>query len=112
MENKLTTIQMRDGEVYVGNIRKLSWLNEHQIGLTTNIPDFPVRVLEMSSIATIDNKEVKKVSAIEIVSVSGSKGAVYNLSVRDGKAFKCDCPGATFHKGMCKHIRQYNSENV
>jgi len=93
------TIQTIHG-TFTGTLTTLPWLNGNQIAMRTNIKDFPVRVIDKSNILG----NIPKVpSAIKKITVAGSKGNVYTVSIKSGKGIHCTCPAFTFRHN-CKHL--------
>ena len=92
---------------YTGTVVHQKWYGDDKIGLTTDMPHFPVRVLSRENIvevsgAKFDYEPVK--SARETITVQGSKGNTYIVTKENGKA-TCTCPGYGFRK-TCKHIQE------
>lgn len=74
----------------------------HSIRMSTDIEDFPFRVIMERNIVSINGKlhdfiEVKAETKI----VMGSRGDSYKVTIQ-GKSRTCTCPGFKF-KGRCKH---------
>ena len=90
---------------YTGTVVQQKWYGDDKIGLTTDMPHFPVRVLSRENIvevsgAKFDYAPVK--SARETITVQGSKGNTYIVTKENGKA-TCTCPGYSYRKS-CRHI--------
>ena len=91
---------------YTGIVVHEKWYGDDKIGLTTDMPHFPVRVLSLANIvevmgAKVDYTPVK--SNREVIAVQGSKGKTYTIIKENGKA-TCSCPGFGFRK-TCKHVQ-------
>lgn len=92
---------------YTGTVVHQKWYGDDKIGLTTDMPHFPVRVLNRENIvevsgAKFDYTPVK--SARETITVQGSKGNTYIVTKENGKV-SCSCPGYGFRK-TCKHVQE------
>ena len=92
---------------YTGTVVHEKWYGDDKIGLTTDMPHFPVRVLSLANIVEVsgakhDYQPVK--SALETITVQGSKGNTYIVTKENGKA-TCTCPGYGFRK-TCKHVQE------
>ncbi len=92
---------------YTGTVVHQKWYGDDQIGLTTDMPHFPIRVLNRANIvevmgAKFDYAPVK--SSREVITVQGSKGNPYTVIKENGKA-TCTCPGYGFRK-TCKHTQE------
>lgn len=86
-------------------------LGPWEFGLTTTIPDFPVRVIDMRDVISIDGTaSIDESHQVHIVNVQGSKGNVYQVQVQDGKAFSCTCPAFVYRKQQCKHLAMATGE--
>lgn len=90
---------------YTGEVVHQKWYGDDKIGLTTDMPHFPVRVLSRENIvevsgAKFDYTPVK--SNRETITVQGSKGNTYIVTKENGKA-TCSCPGYSYRKS-CRHI--------
>ena len=90
---------------YEGNEVQVKWLMPNQIALSTGNPEFPFRVINKSTIASIDNKTVEqKDNTVKTFTVKGSKGDSYTVTVSSSK-MHCTCSGFQFRKS-CKHIKE------
>ena len=92
---------------YTGTVVHQKWYGDDKIGLTTDMPHFPVHVLSRENIvevsgAKFDYAPVK--SSRETITVQGSKGNTYIVTKENGKA-TCTCPGFGFRK-TCKHVQE------
>ena len=92
---------------YTGIVVHEKWYGDDNIGLTTDMKHFPVRVLSLANIvevmgAKVDYTPVK--SSRETITVQGSKGNTYVVTKENGKA-TCSCPGFGFRK-TCKHVQE------
>jgi hypothetical protein len=89
---------------YQGEEVKVKWLNEGQMALTTDNPEFPFRVIERKHIREIDGRpyEFREKTAKDTVRlVQGSKGKTYEVTGN----YRCTCPGFTF-RGRCRHLEE------
>jgi hypothetical protein len=90
---------------YEGEEVQVKWLNPGQIALSTGNPEFPFRVLNRTTIVSIDNQAVEqKESTVKTFTVKGSKGDSYTVTVNAGKSH-CTCSGFQFRKS-CKHVKE------
>jgi len=90
---------------YEGDEVQVKWLNPGQIALSTGNPEFPFRVLNRSTIVSINNQTIEqKESAVKTFTVKGSKGDTYTVTVNSG-ASHCTCSGFQFRKS-CKHVKE------
>lgn len=90
---------------YEGEEVQIKWLNPGQIALSTGNPEFPFRVLNRSTIVSINNQAVEqKESTVKTFTVKGSKGDSYTVTVNAGKSH-CTCSGFQFRKS-CKHVKE------
>jgi len=93
---------------YSGNVVKRRWYKPEELGITTNDPKYPVRVIDKERIVDINNTIVdqKEKRQDQKYTVPGSKGNVYEVTVSGGRA-SCTCSGYQF-RGRCKHIDGIN----
>jgi hypothetical protein len=90
---------------YEGEEVQAKWLLPNQLGLSTGNPEWPMRVINRSLIASIDNQATEaKDSAVKTFTVKGSKGDAYTVTVGSGK-MHCTCSGFQFRKS-CKHVKE------
>lgn len=84
-----------------------SWAATGSIALTTNNPDYPIRLIDVTMISSIDNGEVivkqpKIAEEIHKITIAGSKGKTYTVTITPhGKS--CTCTGYEFRR-HCKHL--------
>lgn len=87
---------------YEGEEIKVKWVGDDSLALTTDIPDFPFRVIRRSLIVNVDGSAVKQTATpTRTVVVKGSKGQDYIVTL--GASKSCTCPGFQFRK-FCKHV--------
>jgi hypothetical protein len=88
---------------YEGEEIAVKWVLPSQMALTTGNPDFPFRVLERSTIVSIDGTKniVTPVASSATKIVKGSKGEDYIVTL--GSKRTCTCSGFQFRK-TCKHV--------
>lgn len=85
------------------------WQSPETLNLTTGMPDFTWRELQVKNIVTVkagDQTITPQVQASQdrVWEVSGSKGNVYTVTETAGKR-TCTCAGFTF-RHSCKHINE------
>jgi len=90
---------------YTGKVVYEKWYKPNEVGLTTGLRDFPVRVIQRERIVGVNDLPVsyeqpKQEQRIEKV-VQGSKGNSY-IVVKEAGKVTCTCPGFTF-RHTCKH---------
>lgn len=95
--------------VYEGQvIASPQWLSSNQFAMTTGIRDFPVRVIDNKDVIRINGVQVILDNSVEVpktVSVVGSKGDTYVVTVVKGRAISCTCPAFAFRRASsCKHF--------
>lgn len=87
---------------YEGEEVKLKWTTPNQLALSTDNPEFPVRIIPRDRIVAIDNVvHVPQMSAATTKVVKGSKGEDYVVTL--GPKPTCTCTGFQFRK-TCKHV--------
>jgi hypothetical protein len=92
---------------YTGQVMKPDyWMKADEFNLTTGLPHFPVRTISMKNVISINGTDVNHIKAddVKVVNVNGSKGATYEVIVRNGVAETCTCPAFRFRGGRCKHL--------
>lgn len=93
--------------VYQGDpVTTYKWSAPGTVCLTTGDPKWPVREIHPDMIVSIDDDVVqaKPVSTDRVITIAGSKGSTYHVSISGGKT-TCSCPGFGFRKD-CKHVRE------
>ena len=84
-----------------------------QIGLTTDEPNFDLRVIDIERIVSVDDavftQPVKTEPSTKTWTVQGSKGKTYTVTLDHGR-YECTCPGFQFRRS-CKHVDD-KKENV
>lgn len=105
--NRLTDmdhIVCRDSSTYVGNIvTGANYDPPESIRMTTDIHDFPFRVIMKKNVETINGETIGYVAPKEEIRyVQGSGGVKYTVKTVGGTT-TCTCPGFAFRK-HCKHI--------
>jgi hypothetical protein len=91
---------------YTGPVIKSGlWLKPDEFAMATGLQDFPVRVIRMDDVISIDGTEVDHTKdTLSFKMVPGSNGAMYQVLLKDGKPLSCSCPGFTFRK-QCRHVQ-------
>lgn len=97
-------VACRDSSVYVGSIvASAKYDPPESIRMSTDVPDFPFRVIMKKNVATINGEAIRYVAAeTETRFVQGSGGVQYTVKTVDGTT-TCTCPGFAFRK-HCKHL--------
>lgn len=96
---------------YVGQVLPSErWFKADQFAITSDDERMPFRVLSTHNIVTliVDDKEGAlddPNKGTRTVSISGSKGSQYVVTIKDGAAISCTCPGFTFRK-TCRHLKE------
>lgn len=99
---------IKEYDVYTGVVVvPPKWAGD-KLALTTGIKNFPIRLIEYSSIVDSDNKEIVIKLPSQTWSVKGSKGDAYVVTY-DGSSWSCTCTGFGFRKS-CKHIVEKKKE--
>lgn len=82
------------------------WMKSNQVKISSDTPRMPFRVIDMRNIHAVNDELAEPfVSSIKEIEVAGSKGAKYIVTVDDGTAVSCTCPGYTF-RGKCRHLAE------
>ena len=107
-------VQIPEFNTYTGRV-----VSDHraikpgQIGLTTDEPNFDLRVIDVERIVGINDTVIatpsKTESATKTWVVQGSKGKTYTVTLDHGR-YECSCPGFQFRRS-CKHVDE-KKENV
>ena len=100
---------------YEGEVRFEKWFKPNEVGLTTDQPHFPMRVVRMERIVEIDGVERSESSAQSLQAggdgeilkrtVRGSTGTLYEVEVGRSGRSSCTCPGHQF-RGNCRHVKE------
>lgn len=96
---------------YEGEIVYQKWFKTSQIGLTTDKPNFPFRVIEKSNIVEVDDKSVdftKEVPPVRI-QVQGRTGT-YTITAGT-EVTRCTCPGFSY-RSKCRHVDEFEMSLV
>jgi hypothetical protein len=92
-------------EEYTGTVVYDKWHGDELVGLTTNQPGFPLRVLSKKNIVKVEGADfvhTPVVSETKTIFVEGTKGNSYVVTIHNGKK-SCTCAGFSFRK-TCKHL--------
>lgn len=102
-------------------IHPFPWLEKNEFCMTTDDPNYPVRVINMSRVTSINGQPVEKrpptsnkteaKSAVQVYNVTGSKGDVYTVTITNGVP-KCTCPHNQIRRKICKHIEEVLKKHV
>ena len=90
---------------YTGTVVAHRAANPTQIALTTGLAHFPVRVLGLAKILTVNGVPTTTTSHRTSIQVQGSKNNTYTVSSQG-----CSCTGYTY-RGTCKHHKEYLNGN-
>ena len=94
--------EISEFNLYEGDEVKVKWCKPEEIAISTDLKDFPFRIVQRKNIIEMDGKpysfEVKEKKE-EVRLVQGSNGKVYEVT-----SYSCTCPGFTF-RGACKHVQ-------
>ena len=100
---------------YEGEVRYEKWFKPNEVGLTTDQPHFPMRVVQLERIVEIDGVERSKSSEQSLQAgsdgevlkrtVKGSTGTLYEVEVERSGRSSCSCPGHQF-RGNCRHVKE------
>lgn len=84
-----------------------SWLTSSQFMITSNTRRMPFRVIEIGNVVALSGGSRAKGidSGVQTVSIKGSKGNEYHVTVENGRALSCTCPGYQFRKS-CRHLKE------
>ena len=106
-------------QIFEGKIVFEKWFN-NQVGLTTDLPHFPMRVINVERIVEVDGKKSKFDSQSlqtsnngkrRRINVKGSRGNLYQVEVGGGRGSFCSCPGYQF-RSHCRHIAEAEAKAV
>ena len=92
---------------YKGQVVKSDyWMKVNEFNLTTGEPRFPIRTVSLDNVISIDGVNVLHQTAdkVETKTIKGSKGNEYVVTLTNGVAEHCSCPGFKYHGGRCKHL--------
>ena len=91
---------------YTGTVVAHRAANPTQIALTTGLAHFPVRVLGLAKILTVNGVPTTATTSHRTsIQVQGSKNNTYTVSSQG-----CSCTGYTY-RGTCKHHKEYLNGN-
>jgi hypothetical protein len=94
--------EISEFNLYEGDEVKVKWCKPEEIAISTDLKDFPFRIVQRKNIIEMDGKpysfEVKEKKE-EVRLVQGSNGKVYEVT-----SHSCTCPGFSF-RGACKHVQ-------
>jgi hypothetical protein len=83
------------------------WLKQHQFCIPCDgEPYITFRVIDMNAVHKLEilDKSAETVkTTVKVVSVEGSRGDRYDVTVKDGVAVSCTCPGFQY-RGTCRHL--------
>lgn len=84
------------------------WFKSHQFLLTSDVPHMKSRVINLDYVIDLKvggvDADIEDVDpSTEYVTVQGKKGNEYTVTIKDGIAVSCTCPG--FHyRQRCSHL--------
>lgn len=97
-------IQISEFNTYTGRV-----VSDHraikpgQIGLTTDDPNFNLRVIDVERIVGFEDTVIAPSKTESTTwAVQGSKGKTYTVTLDHGR-YECTCPGFQFRRA-CKHV--------
>ena len=102
-EKHQTEFHVFEGE----QVPAFKWSAPGTVCLTTGDPLFPIRQINPHDIVSIDDEPVEPPKAPvqdRVFTVSGSKGAVYTVTV-GVRGNSCTCAGFGFRRA-CKHVNE------
>jgi len=104
----MQTVKTEFGDVFHGDVvESAKYDPPHTIRMTTDISDFPFRVIYLKQISEVDGKAYWFDEPQEITrQFVGSNGVIYTTTLNH-----CTCPGYTFRK-TCKHINELQKDVV
>lgn len=107
-------VQIPEFNTFTGRVvRDHRAIKPGQIGLTTDEPNFDLRVIDVERIVSINETVITQPVKTEPSSntwiVQGSKGKTYTVTLDHGR-YECTCPGFQFRRS-CKHVDE-KKENV
>ena len=98
-----------DTLVYAGTVLKSEGWDDPKTFRMTGEIKCPVRVIAMKNVVSFDGDSVEVQDANEdrIVTVQGSKGNEYVVTIKANGAATCTCSGFSFRKN-CRHLLEAN----
>jgi len=102
---------MPEFNYYEGEIVYQKWFKTSQIGLTTDEPNFPFRVIEKSNIVEVDDKSVDFTKEVPPVRIQ-VKGRTGTYTITAGtEVTRCTCPGFSY-RSKCRHVDEFEMSLV
>lgn len=101
------TIASPETSTYKGKVVKNDyWMKTDEFNLTTGLSNFPIRTISLKNVISVDGVNVVQQAAdkVETKTIKGSKGNEYIVTITNGVAEHCTCPGFKYHGGQCKHL--------
>jgi hypothetical protein len=101
------TLASPETNTYVGTVVKSDyWMKVDEFNLTTGQRNYPIRTISLKNVISIDGVNVAQqpTDKVEMKTIKGSKGNEYIVTVTNGVAEHCTCPGFKYHGGQCKHL--------
>lgn len=83
------------------------WLSSAQFMITSDDPRMGFRVIDIKNVTDISNGAPSDGTdtGVQTVNIKGSKGNKYLVTLQDGRAVSCTCPGYSFRK-TCRHLKE------
>jgi hypothetical protein len=83
------------------------WLSSSQFMITSDNPRMGFRVIDIKNVVDISDGALGNStdSGVQTISIKGSKGNEYHVTVENGRAVSCTCPGYSFRK-TCRHLKE------
>jgi len=94
------------------------WYSSHQFRLSSDDPRVPFRTIDLQNVEKIvdgtGKTSVKSTISqlpndMRVISIKGSKGNFYNVTMKGNRAISCTCTGFSFRKS-CRHLKE--AENL
>lgn len=93
--------------VYSGTVVAVPWWMDDKsckyIALTSTEPLWPVRIIAVPRIISVNGRKLKHVQVGKQIKVKGSKGAIYTVILNGDGTATCDCTSGRIRKS-CRHM--------
>lgn len=81
------------------------WFTSTQFAVSSDDPRMSFRTIDIRNVIDLSNGKAADRGSNITVTVAGSKGNHYHVTVVDGHAVSCDCPGFRF-RNSCRHLAE------